>query len=403
MMQRVHRKGTEIPNALRFVVGTALLSALACSEDATSLETDSSPTDTGVVTSESDAGVTSPSDSGVAPSPAVPVLSPSTVDFGEVPLGVRSERTVFVENRGGTAFRIDALRAGRPFDEGFDFDFGGGEVVAPFGQQPLLVSYVPVGLGPRSAVLTVSTDAPDGNSSPITLAITMQAVGIATQIEVDPSLIDFGNVVVDSTATKQVVLRNNSSVDTVVRFDAGMNVQICPSNSASFCILLLDREIRPDGTFDLRADESTVVEVRFTPPIAGLRETGDFELGWCPSAACRIAVRVSGFGVTSTLRCTPTTVDFGQTRVGACTMRSVACTNIANDTVTIVDWRRASGTSTEFVVPPQSIFTAAPGDTFDASLSYCPNAVGVDEGTFVIETDNLATRIIEFSMFGDGI
>ncbi|MEO1338512.1 MAG: hypothetical protein AAFV29_22910, partial [Myxococcota bacterium] len=66
---------------------------------------------------------------GVIRQQAEPRLDPNLVDFGEVQLGQRVERTVFIQNRGQASFSVRSVGRGAQFDPGFGFAYEANEAV----------------------------------------------------------------------------------------------------------------------------------------------------------------------------------------------------------------------------------------------------------------------------------
>ena len=338
---------------------------------------------------------------------ADPRLDPTEVNFGNVQLGQRLERTVFIQNKGVGSLTIESVSRGPRFEEGLDFFYDdSSSVIGPEGQRPITISFEPNELGPRAGSIVVRTDARDEDGEKIVLELPIQAVGVTSAVVVDPSVISFGNVVVDSTKTIEVGLRNDSDVDATVTFlsQEANNVRLCSDRDDpdTFCIQLRDRQIRPDNTFDLRAGESTALEVQFRPVLAGARERGSFVFRGCNNDACDIPVRLDGFGVESGFRCTPSELDFGQVNPGSCSTRTVSCQNIANEQVTVVSWGASDSTSDDYTFEPPRVVVVNENDSVDVDVTYCPNSLGEDEGALVIETDSQSTRTISVPLAGTG-
>ena len=290
------------------------------------------------------------------PNPAVPSLDPTEVNFGNVQLGQSIERTVFIQNKGASNLVVESVTRGPRFEQGFDFQFDDQDsVIVPNGQRPITVTFTPTELGPRAGALVIRTNVRDENGDKIVLELPLQAVGVTSSVVVDPSVISFGNVVVDTTKTREVALRNESDTDALVEIREMEGVRLCNDRDAigEFCLRFPERPIGPDGTFELRSRESTTLEVQFAPTLAGPTQRGAFVLRGCSSEACDVPVRVDGVGVESGFRCNPSALDFGQVNPGSCSTRTVSCENIANELVTVIAWGPADDTSTDYSFEPQ--------------------------------------------------
>ncbi|CAN0566736.1 unnamed protein product, partial [Laminaria digitata] len=262
--------------------------------------------------------------------------------------------------------------------------------IPPNGVAQLMVNFAPEELGEKTADLIVrstDTNVPDAT-------ITISGTGVTTTLIVDPETLSFGNVVINTTKNLPITLSNNSDVDANIELLEGQNVRRCTSGGndpSTFCILLRDRNIGPDGRFSLRAGESTTLEVQFTPVIAGTRERGNFTLRACDNSACETEVRLDGLGIEQGFRCDPPNLDFAQVNPGSCLSKTVSCENIANEQITVVGWGPSSGagqaTSPDFTFESSNVVVLNEGDSFDVDVTYCPDSLGNDEGNLQIETD----------------
>ena len=344
-------------------------------------------------------------DLGIGTRNPIPRLDPTEVNFGNVQLGQELERTVFIENAGEGNLIVESVTRGPRFDDGLDFVYeDDGTAILPNGQRPITVRFAPTALGPRQGVLVVRTNATNDEGERVSLELPIEAVGVTTSVIVDPDNIDFGNVVIDTTKTIEVALRNESDVDATVEFRDADDVRLCSDRDDpdAFCVRLQDRQIRPDNTFDLRARESTTLEVQFSPVVAGIPARGKFVFRGCNNDACDIPVIVSGIGVNKGFQCEPEDLNFRQVNPGSCATRTVSCTNIANETVTVISWGGSDDTSPDYTFEAPRVLVVNEGDSVDVDVTYCPDALGEDDGTLVIETDSAASRQIEVPLSGTG-
>src|SRR5687768_7584433 len=236
-------------------------------------------------------------------------LDPDTLSFGDVQIGTKVTKTILVQNTGEGTLNIGSVSEGNPFDDAFTFSIDRMTVV-PGGVAAITVEFAPTEEKTYAAQLVVKPT--DDNLTDAPIAI--DGVGVSSALAVSPDALSFGNVVVNTTKTLPIMLTNSSAVDADVFYIAGQNVRLCTSGVAdpsTFCLLLRDREIRPDNSFTLRAGETATMEVQFTPTIAGTRERGNFTLRGCPGeiAECNINVSLDGLGIEQGFRCTPPALD----------------------------------------------------------------------------------------------
>ena len=78
--------------------------------------------------------------------------------------------------------------------------------VAPAGSQGIAVRCTPTSLGPKSATLTVGSDADGGTNS-----VSLQCNGVAPDIDVSPTLLAFGAQRVGTTSSGQTLTISNTA------------------------------------------------------------------------------------------------------------------------------------------------------------------------------------------------
>jgi hypothetical protein len=334
-------------------------------------------------------------------------VDPLRIDFGNVQIGTSATREFFIRNSGdpGAQFSV-ALERGQAFDDAFSFAIDRADINSG-GVSRVTVTFQPTETGDRAGKLRVlpNTDKLTANE------VEIVGVGVSTTLIAEPLLLNFGNVVVGTTETLQVELRNESSVEATIEYSDqnDSNVKLCAaggSDPSVFCVTSRERPIGPDRKFTIPAGATTKIDVSFEPTIAGTRENGSFVLKACPLPACDITITVDGLGIESGFRCTPPSIDFGFINPGSCASRTVSCENIANEQVTVVSWettnRVGTGPAPEFVPETPMVQVLNEGETVDVDTTYCPTEVGNDEAVLSIETNNADPRLRFFSVQLEG-
>lgn len=144
---------------------------------------------------------------------ANPVLTvtPTSVDFGPVVVGVAAKDTLVFRNTGTTNLQLGGTVVSDP-----DFTVGGpggeappGTVIAPGDSLQVQVGFRPSAFGPDSATLTISSNDPVTPAFPVSLA---GSGANGPRVQVTPALfdetIDFG-----LTELRDLVIRNTGDVD----------------------------------------------------------------------------------------------------------------------------------------------------------------------------------------------
>jgi len=182
-------------------------------------------------------------------------LTPSTWDFGRVPVGESNSAVIDLANLGNADFTVSRITSTSD-------DFAVYTQVSPEHKSvlpanslrtlPLNLTFAPTARGLSSATLRVEGFWEEGTE---TFEILLNGTGVAAEIELHPAgPIDFGYVVLGETQTRTLVATNTG--DTALRVDANP----------------LTREARVEpASFALEPGESTQLEVSFTPAALGDR------------------------------------------------------------------------------------------------------------------------------------
>src|SRR6267142_205866 len=177
-------------------------------------------------------------------------VSPATLDFGDVALGKQLTHELVLRNTGLVPMTVNNL----PQFANPSFEVTGlPATLGPGSSANVTVRYRPPGLGPHERMLQLVTDSPADNGTDVDLR--GNAVrGLAT---LSGDAFDFGNVVVGSTATQDLLLTNNDG-------KAETSVAISPpQDTPAF-------SVAPPGEQSLASQQSMVVRIQFRP------ETIDF-------------------------------------------------------------------------------------------------------------------------------
>ena len=313
--------------------------------------------------------------------PAVPSLQPGFIDFGDVVVGRRAERTVQLQNLGRGTLTIDSIDFGAPVDDAFSLVFDDtGATLQPGEETPLTVRFTPGEVGLRSGVVRVQTTGEEGDRAEVTLSL--NGAGTSVTLGISASVLAFGDVVVGTERTLALEVTNQSDVDLAGQLMTGLGVRPCGEAGTSFCVERADERLGDDGRFTLAARGRLTLRIRFTPIRAGA-EQGEFVLRACSDNACDTRVRVTGRGVNVGLRCSPSSLDFGAVRPSTCRTRTVSCTNIIGSALSVSS-RLSEQTSTDFTIASVSGGLLAVGETIDIDMTYCPTSLAADEGALVV-------------------
>ncbi|MCE9673321.1 choice-of-anchor D domain-containing protein [Myxococcus stipitatus] len=135
---------------------------------------------------------------------ATAVVDMDVLDFGEVPVGEWREREVRIRNVGYVPFfAIEALAlVGNPSYE-VELADGGGRVM-PGESHLVRVRFHPLAEGVSEEMVHVATDANQGSQAQVRL----MGLGTPTQVGIEPPLLDYETLEVDSERTLEVTITN---------------------------------------------------------------------------------------------------------------------------------------------------------------------------------------------------
>jgi len=181
-------------------------------------------------------------------------VTPTSLSFGNVVVGARPTQSLTVRNTGSAPLTVASFTINNPrfsvLEPAVPF------MVAPNGQQPVTVRFSPTTVGPQSGVLSIASNDPDEPSVPIQL----QGVGVAPNINVVPTSVDFGSVGRGESRDATLTVSNTGS--TV------LTITGITSSDPQF------RVVSPTGPFTVAPNGQQPVTVRFSPIFEGTTETG---------------------------------------------------------------------------------------------------------------------------------
>lgn len=215
------------------------------------------------------------------------------------------------------------------------------------------------------------------------------------EVQLSETDVDFGAVVVGTTAERAVTITNPQANPVRVSLsdpsgpdaDAFSIALDVPRDGASF-------ELAPgaQATLTVTVDVSEVKSFLATLALDSCQ-------GECPSSIVLVAEGVeTGVvcpEVAATLLANPDT----------CVNATVTCENQGNATERVSDITLSMDTAPELTLPTVSVpVQMAPGDTLDVEVSFCPTELGPRQGSLLVVTDDpsAVTREVELSAQGGG-
>ena len=307
-------------------------------------------------------------------------VAPATLDFGDVALGREQTRRITVRNTGLVSMTVAHL------DQFQDPAFEVAGLPATLGPGAFLdvsVRYRPPQLGAYERMLRIATDSPASNGADVDLR--GNAVrGLAT---LSGDSFDFGPVVVNETATQDLLVTNNDG-------HAETGIAIAPSQDPAVF------SVAPGGEQAIPADQSMIVRLQFRPDrLASFSST--ISVTPCPTCSPR-QINLTGKGVDKLLVVQPETLDFGELKLAAESTQSFTVTNISKAPVSI-DALTLTGSSNLTATlggatPPR---TLGPGETVSGTARFLAQQLGVQQAQASFQASDGGPGIL--AMTGTGI
>lgn len=323
-------------------------------------------------------------------------LETSSLDFGTVRVGESVTLNAIVRNDGSGRLELEVDPSSvteQAFDPSEELS-----ALAPGGLATIEVSFAPSDEREYVSVLTIRSNDRD-------VEVQLRGTGVLDSLRVEPSTLDFGNVVMGSSGELEVTVTNDGEVDADVELLSWNNADLCSQRSeAEFCLRFLDVAPDADQSFVLGAGQSVRAKAEFRPRIVNVPTNATLRLRACPESRCEKRLEMSGTGVESGLRCQPTSLDFGAVHPGTNATRSVTCENIANEPITLLSWGLGPDSSNAFVAEDSRTVALDAGDSVSIEVLFAPAVLGEMQGILQIDLDTAsqdASRL-EIQLQGDG-
>ena len=294
------------------------------------------------------------------------VLTPASVDFGDVTVGASQARTITLGNSGSAALTISgAVVSGGGYSINglsLPLSLAVGETVS-FG-----VTFSPLSAGTVTDSLLLSSDA---SNSPVTIPLTGTGTVLTGALSLTPGSLNFGDILVGATDTQVVTLSNTGSGAVTV---SGMSVSGTDFSVTGISIPLT-----------LGPGESSAFNVIIVPSSAG-NLTGNVTFSSDASnSPTLLSLAWNGLVSTGTLNPIPGSIDFGDVPVGNSLTQTIALTNSGNGSLTVGE---ISVIGTEFSVTGMAIpWTLGVGESATLSVAFEPPLVGSVTGSISLTSD----------------
>jgi Abnormal spindle-like microcephaly-assoc'd, ASPM-SPD-2-Hydin/Right handed beta helix region len=302
---------------------------------------------------------------GVQPSISI---APSSVSFGNVPVGVTSSQTITLSNPGNANLDITQFTAP---SAGFSMSGLSAPLTLTPGQTAKFsVSFTPGTVGSQASSVTLFSNAP---TSPVRLSLSGAGVQLQPQISVLPGSLAFGSVNVGSSGKQSLTVSNPGST--------ALSITAASTTGAGFGTVGLSLPMT------VAAGGSGTITVDFAPSTSA-SVTGSLSLASnAPTSPTGIALSGTGTAQTGQLSANPSSLNLGTEAVGSTSSKqNVTLTNSSSSATITISTITASG---PFAFSGVTLpVTLNPSSSLTLSVTFTPTVSGAITGTLAVNSNS---------------
>ncbi len=332
------------------------------------------------------------------------------LDFGSVSAPGTYRGTIVIENQGTYqgVVQFAVLRTGS--DPAFSLSASVPATIAPSDSLTLTVTYQPT--AGRSAVgyVDITTDDPQLKHASVKLVALSEAGQVAVCVDgLDAGwlcnapdggslTIDFGTLLVGSTASRNVQVRNQGSAPLEY-----LGTVLDNGSSPDFGLSPL--QVFPDGGVPVAPAADVQYAITFSPAAAGQAQ-GTATVNTNDSLTPLVNIQLNGQGAAS-LNCdlmvTPTQVSFGSVPNTTPVDQTLAVVNVGSQDCHVAGLPLTGSAAFSVVSPPALPDTLSPNGILSLDVRYTPSGTNADTGTLNIDSDDPAHPQIAVPLSGTSI
>ena len=360
-----------------------------------------------IINNDANESIVDVSLTGTGVSPDI-TISPASFNYGNVQQFYSANKNFVVGNTGTGILHVDSARVVGPDSVHFGIITDTPFTVAPSDTHGVIVQFTPATLGAKSATLRLFTDDPDENP----LNVALSGNGVFPDISVDPTTFDFGDVAVNSAATKAFVVSNTGTGNldvgfTIVQGDdsivLGKNRSVASGEVTGPYTI-----ISGGAPFTVPPSGSHNIVVQFAPDFDGQQnahliiQSNDPDEGENPFS---VPLTANGILV-SDISVAPPTKDYGNILLGSNASQIFVISNEGSaDLVVNINGTTLTGANANqfSITGGGAPFTLAPAATRDLTVSFHPTVAGADTAILRIESNDPDESLFDVQLAGKGV
>jgi MYXO-CTERM domain-containing protein len=221
------------------------------------------------------------------------------------------------------------------------------------------------------------------------VAASLNAPGLAVATQVSPTELMFGQQRVNTKSAPRSVVLSNTGTEVLVIH----NISI----SGPFTLDSL-----PSTPMSVAPGESRTFSVTYLPTLEG-PDAGTLYLITNDPANSTIAVALAGTGVKPNLVVSPSSVAFGDVRVGTSVTKTVTVRNTGTGSIVFNSITKSGHAAFSLIAPPATPFTLAPSEFLEFTVRYSPIAEATDTGDLILTTNDPEWPSVQVPVSGRGV
>jgi hypothetical protein len=303
-------------------------------------------------------------------------VQPNPVEFGDVELGVTSERELVINNPGNSPLTIQQIECTGSYsiDLNAPVTIQAGESIAR------TVRFTPEGSGEDLGSIEFTSNAVNEPR----LSVACSGTGVTPEIVIDPLAILFGDVRIGQSASSHFTISNIGS---------GQLRMAEPS------VTVGDFTVDPSGALVLNPGESIDIQVTYTASIYGPVE-GDILIESNDIDEPSIAMRISGRGTSPLFSVEPAEISFGDVELLRTAYRHFTVHNGGNAAGHIQSVE-VEGIAFRLISGEGGVVDA--GESREFEVAFAPESVGSFAGMATLITDQSGLEPIGIDLEGRSI
>jgi hypothetical protein len=292
-------------------------------------------------------------------------VSPSSYDYGSMPIGSSSTKMFLVSNRGSETLVIYSANGTGSDPDQFEV-VSSSMLTPPYSLSPgvtigVRIRFSPTSVGAKSAIVRIESNDPDENP----LNVNLFGTGLGPDITLTPPSHNFGHVITGSSTSHIFVVSNVGNTDLSVT-----SVSLAGTDPGEFSI------DSGGGSFTLSAGATRNITVSFRPSSMGSKgallqiASNDPNNGSLDAA-------LSGTGIMPNIAIAPTSKDYGHVTRGKSSSQTFVLSNTGNAALIVNSTRLVGSNPDQFTIySGGGSFTLAAGSSRNMIVSFRPTALG---------------------------